>query len=150
MCYNNTGKGDVHGVEDDMARTVLVIEDDPASARLAKLILGSEGYQTVVASDGLQGLKMAQADPPDLILLDLMLPGQDGFEVLHRLRAGPRTADVPVVVVSAKAQATDKQAAAKIGADAYLTKPYRRTELLPLIRSVLSERPEKDESESLN
>ena len=118
MCYNDIGKGDVHGVEDDMARTVLVIEDDPASARLAKLILGSEGYQTVVASNGLQGFKMAQADPPNLILLDLMLPGQDGFEVLHCLRAEPRTADVPVVILSAKAHPTDKRWADRLGADA--------------------------------
>ncbi|MDY7079510.1 MAG: response regulator [Chloroflexota bacterium] len=122
-----------------MKPTILVIEDDPKSVRLVTLILHREGYQTVVATNGLQGLKIAQENPPDLILLDLMLPGMDGFEVLHRLRAEARTSDVPVIIISAKAQITDKQTAIKVGASAYLTKPYRRAELLPLIASLLSE-----------
>jgi CheY-like chemotaxis protein len=126
-----------------MPPTILVIEDDPKSVRLAELMLGGEGYQTVIASNGLQGLKVARTDPPDLILLDLMLPGLDGFEVLNRLRADPQTAGVPVVVVSAKAQSTDRQTATKIGANAYLTKPYRRAELLDVVGSLLSEREEE-------
>ncbi len=125
-----------------MKPTILVIEDDPKSARLVELILNREGYQTTIAPNGPQGLKMAQTTPPDLILLDLMLPGLDGFEVLRQLRAEPRTADVPVIVVSAKAQLTDKETAARIGANGYVTKPYRRAELLPLIRSELSVRTE--------
>ncbi|MFQ6100209.1 MAG: response regulator [Anaerolineae bacterium] len=126
-----------------MTPTILLIDDDPMVARLVQLTLEPEGYQLVVAPNGLQGLKMAQTDPPDLLLLDLMLPGQDGFEVLNRLRAEPRTADVPVIVVSSKSQPTDKHTATKIGANAYLTKPYRRAELLETIRSLLSERSEK-------
>lgn len=126
-----------------MKSTALLIEDDPTAARLMELMLSSEGYQLVVAQNGLQGLKMARANPPDLILLDLMLPGQDGFEVLHQLRAEPRTADIPVIIVSAKAQTTDMQTATKIGADAYLTKPYKRAELVSLVGSLLSKRPEK-------
>ena len=125
-----------------MKPTILLIDDDPMVARLVELSLESEGYQLAVAPNGLKGLKMAQTNPPDLILLDLMLPGQDGFEVLNRLRAAPRTADVPVVVVSSKSQPTDKQTAAKIGANAYMTKPYRRTELLSTIHSLLSEKAE--------
>jgi len=118
---------------------ILMIEDDPASARLMELMLQSEGYRIVIAPDGVQGLKIAQTDVPDLILLDLMLPGEDGFEVLRRLRAEPSTADLPVVVVSSKAQAIDRQVAADAGADAYLTKPYGRVELLSQIRSLLGE-----------
>ncbi|MBU0704954.1 MAG: response regulator [Chloroflexi bacterium] len=126
-----------------MKSTILLIEDDPGAARLAELILNSKGYQIVIASNGLQGLKLAQANPPDMILLDLMLPGQDGFEVLNLLRAEPRTADVPVIIVSSKSQLTDKQTATKIGADAYLAKPYKQAELLDLVHSLLRERPKK-------
>ena len=120
-----------------MKPTILVIEDDPMASRLVALMLGNAGYQVVSASNGLQGLEMAQDSPPDLILLDLMLPGPDGFDVLSQLRTEPRTASVPVIVVSSKSQHTDKQTAASIGANAYLTKPYKRAELLETIRSLL-------------
>ena len=126
-----------------MAQTILLVEDDPLSARLADLVLRSEGYEVIIAPNGLQALKIAQDAPPDLILLDLMLPGLDGFEVLNRLRAEPKTANVPVVVISSKSQPTDKQTAVKVGANAYLTKPYRKNELLEVARSLLSVKPEE-------
>ena len=122
-----------------MERTILLIEDDPLSARLVDLILKSEGHQVIIVRDGFQGLEVAQNTSLDLILLDLMLPGIDGFEVLRRLRADPETADVHVVVVSAKSQPADKERAAELGVDAYLTKPYRKVELLQVVRSLLSE-----------
>jgi len=126
-----------------MSQTILLIEDDPLSARLADLLLKSEGYQVVIAQNGLEGLNIARNNPPDLILLDLMLPGMDGFEVLNQLRADPQTADVRVAVVSSKAQPTDKETAAKIGADDYVTKPYRKAQLLEMVRSLISEQPER-------
>jgi CheY-like chemotaxis protein len=126
-----------------MAQTILLIEDDPLSARLADLVLKAEGYEVIIAPNGLQALKIAQDTPPDLIILDLMLPGLDGFEVLNRLRAEPRTVDVPVVVVSSKSQPTDKHTAVKVGANDYLTKPYRKNELVETVRSLLSARSEK-------
>jgi CheY-like chemotaxis protein len=122
-----------------MERTILLIEDDPLSARLVDLILKSEGHHVIITRDGFQGLAAAQNAPPDLILLDLMLPGIDGFEVLRQLREDPKTADVRVVIVSAKSQPADKERAAAFGVDAYLTKPYRKVELLKLVRSLLSE-----------
>ncbi|MBL7062785.1 MAG: response regulator [Anaerolineae bacterium] len=125
-----------------MEPTVLMIEDDAEGARLMKRTLGPRGYRVLVASDGLQGLEMAHADPPDLILLDLLLPGMDGLEILSRLRTDPQTADVPVVVISSSDQPTDQHTAAEIGADAYLIKPYGLAELLALLRSLLSERSE--------
>jgi len=125
-----------------MEPTVLMIEDDAEGARLMKLTLGPRGYWVLVASDGLQGLEMAHANPPDLILLDLLLPGMDGLEILSRLRTDPRTADVPVVVISSRDRPTDQHTAAEIGADAYLVKPYGLAELLALLRSLLSERSE--------
>jgi CheY-like chemotaxis protein len=122
-----------------MEQIILLIEDDPLSARLVDLILKSEGHQVIMVQDGYQGLEVARGSSPDLILLDLMLPGMDGFEFLRRLRADPRTADVRVVVVSAKSQPADKEKAAELGVAAYLTKPYRKVELLEVVRSLLSE-----------
>lgn len=122
-----------------MERTILLIEDDPLSARLVDLILKSEGHQVIMVQDGFQGLEIAQNASLDLILLDLMLPGIDGFEVLRRLRADPKTADLKVVVVSAKSQPADKEKAAEFGIDHYLTKPYRKVELLEVVRSLLGE-----------
>lgn len=119
--------------------TILLIEDDPLSARLADLILTFEGYEVTIASDGVKGLEMAKDACPDLVLLDLMLPGIDGLEVLTQLRACPKTAGARVVIVSSKAQVEDKEAAAEIGADAYLTKPYRKAHLLEVVRSLLVE-----------
>lgn len=87
-----------------MQSTILVIEDDPMASRLVELMLAHEGYQVVIAPNGLQGLEMAQTDPPDLVLLDLMLPGLDGLDVLSQLQAEPLTADIPVIVVSSKSQ----------------------------------------------
>ena len=125
-----------------MEPTVLMIEDDTEGARLMKLTLGPRGYRVLVASDGLQGLEMAHANPPDLILLDLLLPGMDGLEILSRLRTDPQTADVPVVIISSRDRPTNQHTAAEIGADAYLIKPYGLAELLALLRSLLSERSE--------
>jgi two-component system cell cycle response regulator len=122
-----------------MERTILLIEDDPLSARLVDLILKSEGHQVIMVQDGLRGLEIAQNASLDLILLDLMLPGIDGFEVLRRLRADRRTADLKVVVVSAKSQPADKEKAIELGIDHYLTKPYRKVELLEVVRSLLGE-----------
>ncbi|MFL7792069.1 MAG: response regulator [Anaerolineae bacterium] len=122
-----------------MERTILLIEDDPLSARLVDLILKSEGHQVIITRDGFEGLEVAKNTSLDLVLLDLMLPKMDGFEVLRQLRADPKTADVRVVIVSAKSQPADKERAAELGVNAYLTKPYRKVELLELVRSLLSE-----------
>jgi CheY-like chemotaxis protein len=103
-----------------------------------ELILGSQGYEAVVATNGREGLAAVRKDRFDLILLDLMLPEVDGFEVLHQLREDPELADVPVIVTSARARPTTKEEAAELGADFYLTKPYRKAELLDVIEGVLA------------
>jgi CheY-like chemotaxis protein len=120
-----------------MNPTILVIEDDPPAAHLLDILLGREGYQTLIALNGVEALEIVRTQPIDLILLDLMLPGLDGFEVLNRLRNDPRTATLPVAVISAKSQLSDKRAAARVGADAYLTKPYKNADLLVMVGSLL-------------
>lgn len=120
-----------------MDTTVLIIEDDPIAANLLQLILGRQGYRSMTAFDGLEGLKIARSEHIDLILLDLMLPGIDGFEVLTQLRADPKTADILVMIVSVKSEITDRRTAAKVGADAYLTKPYTAEEMVAKVNSLL-------------
>ncbi len=119
--------------------SILVIEDDPRSIRLMELILDSYGYQVVIARNGKEGLAAARRQPFDLILLDLMLPEVDGFEVLIELESDPALADIPVVVTSARARPTTKEEAMGLGADFYLTKPYRKAELLDVITTFLDE-----------
>ena len=120
-----------------MTPTVLVIEDDPRSVRLMELILGSQGYEAVMARNGREGLDAVRRQRFDVILLDLMLPEVDGFEVLRQLQGDPDLANVPVIITSARARPTTKEQAAKLGADFYLTKPYRKAELLDVIKSLI-------------
>src|SRR3972149_6100057 len=116
---------------------ILVIDDDQEVLQLLIIMLEHEGYQVSVAANGVQGLKIARNQRPDLVLLDLMLPGIDGFEVCSRLRKEPATATVPVLIVSAKSQQTDRAAGTKVGANGYLTKPYQRKELIAQVRMFL-------------
>ena len=120
-----------------MNKRILVIEDDPGNTRLMKYTLEKEGYQVVTAPNGLEGLRKAQLEEPDLIILDVMLPGIDGFEVCHRLRAELQTAHLPIIMLSAKAQEVDRATGLKVGADDYLTKPWQRFELLTKIATML-------------
>lgn len=126
-----------------MRPTVLVIEDDPLAARLLERQLEPEGYDVAIAHHGLEGLKLARTTPPSLVLLDLMLPGLDGFEVLSRLRSEPGTAGIPVIIVTAKSQATDRQTATRVGANAFLSKPFQRSELLDLVHSLVQAQEEQ-------
>jgi len=91
-----------------MDKKILIIEDDPSTSRLTKYTLQQEGYQVLTAANGLEGLRKASGEEPDLIVLDIMLPGIDGFEICRRLRAEPQTAKLPVLMVSAKAREIDK------------------------------------------
>lgn len=121
--------------------TILLIEDDQAAASLWEIALKREGYQVITAKDGLQGLKLAQAQRPDLVLLDLMLPGIDGFEICNRLRSDSVTADIPILIISAKSQESDKRTAFKLGATAYFVKPFAIKELIATIRETLIQKP---------
>ena len=120
-----------------MAEKILIIEDEAKIARFIELELAHEGYETDKAEDGRKGLELAESGVYDLVLLDIMLPGLNGLEVLRRLR---RTSDVPVIVLTARDAVMDKVSGLDMGADDYVTKPFAIEELLARIRLALRRR----------
>lgn len=121
--------------------TVLCIEDEPSMIDLVKIILNRRGYHVLGALGGAEGLEMARQQTPDLILLDLMMPDMDGWEVYHRLRADEAISNTPIVVVSAKASHIDQVLGLKVaGVQGYVTKPFSPSELVSRIEQVMAER----------
>jgi two-component system response regulator MprA len=123
---------------------VLVIEDDEAISDLLRRGLTYEGYKVSVAHDGNSGLLMARDAPPDLVVLDLMLPGLDGLEVCRRLRAAD---DVPILVLTARGTVSDRIAGLDSGADDYMVKPFSIDELLARVRALLRRQGPPEEKE---
>lgn len=113
---------------------ILVIDDEESIRNLVSSYLRPEGYEIYIANDGPSGLKAAQAYKPDLILLDIMLPGMDGIELLSRLR---RESDAYVIMLTAKSEETDKIVGLSVGADDYVTKPFSPRELVARIKAAL-------------
>jgi DNA-binding response OmpR family regulator len=120
------------------AGTVLIVEDDPSILRGLQMNLGLEGFRTVCAHDGDEGLTLARSHKPDVILLDLMMPKLSGIDVIKRLRVDDP--DTPVIVLSAKDQEGDKVLALSLGADDYVTKPFSIVEVIARIRVALRRR----------
>jgi two-component system response regulator MprA len=116
---------------------VLVVDDEDNIIELVRLGLRYEGFHVEVASDGEQGLTVAQRVNPDVIILDIMLPGIDGLEVCRRLRNNPTTSDIPVLMLTAKDEVSDRILGLQTGADDYLTKPFDFYELLERVRAIL-------------
>jgi len=120
-----------------IAKSILIIEDDPSFSRAINHIVEKEGYDVSTASNGMTGLRMVRENPPDLLILDVMLPGLDGFEICSQLRSDPPTAELPIIMLSAKGQETDRETGLKVGASEYLTKPVNRELLLETISRLL-------------
>ncbi|GMR09989.1 MAG: hypothetical protein BMS9Abin28_0810 [Anaerolineae bacterium] len=116
---------------------ILVVDDNPQAAILVEYALQEEGYEAIKALNGLEGLEIAKSEKVDLVILDVLLPGIDGFEVCHRLRSDPEMATIPVIMVSAKARDEDRATAMRIGADAYFAKPLGISELMEAIQNLL-------------
>ncbi len=119
----------------EMSKTrVLVIEDEESIASFVAMYLRKEGYEVDLAAAGAGGIKLAAKRPPQLVILDLMLPDMDGFEVCSRLR---RESDVPIIMLTARDAGTDKVVGLELGADDYVTKPFDPRELVARVKSVL-------------
>jgi diguanylate cyclase (GGDEF)-like protein len=120
-----------------MPESILVVDDDPDIARFVEVNLRSAGYDVSVASDGEEALEKVGLQRPDLVLLDVMMPRIDGFEVAHRLRRDPQTATTSIIMITAKALATDKVLGLTAGADDYIIKPFDPIELLARVKGTL-------------
>jgi two-component system alkaline phosphatase synthesis response regulator PhoP len=119
------------------ARKILIIEDERDILDLVRHYLEKEGFRTRTAADGAAGLTAVRQERPDLIVLDLMLPGMDGLELCKKLRADPAAALTPVIMLTAKADETDRIVGLELGADDYLTKPFSPKELVARVKALL-------------
>jgi two-component system alkaline phosphatase synthesis response regulator PhoP len=117
-----------------MNETILIIEDEPKVAQLARDYLEGGGFQVLAAADGTTGLAIARRERPELIVLDLMLPGMDGLDVCRVLR---RESDVPIIMLTARSEETDRLIGLELGADDYISKPFSPRELVARVRALL-------------
>ncbi len=119
-------------------KCILCVEDEPEMIDLMRLILGRRGFEVKGATGGIEGLNMIRQEPPDLILLDLMMPDMDGWEVYQQIKADEKTKHIPVIVVTAKAQSIDKVLGLHIAkVDDYITKPFSPQDLMNSVDRVL-------------
>jgi len=128
-----------------MAYKILVVDDEPTIVRLMEFILARQGHEMIVAVNGEEALEKIQSQRPDLVLLDIMMPRIDGYEVAQRLRADPATAALPIIMLSAKAQDEDIRKGVEVGIDEYITKPFTPDYLVQVVAKYLA-RLQKNEA----
>lgn len=116
---------------------ILIVEDERGLVQTLTWYFDRDGYETLVAHDGIEGLRKAQTVLPDLILLDIMLPGMDGLAICRELKAGERTRDIPVIMITAKSEESDQLVGYNMGADDYVTKPFSNKVLLQKVKVLL-------------
>lgn len=119
-----------------MPRKILAVDDEKHIVRLVQVNLERQGYQVVTANDGKEALQKVEEEHPDLLVLDVMMPYMDGFEVLQNLRRNPNTANIPVIMLTAKAQDQDVFRGWQSGVDCYLTKPFNPMELISFVKRI--------------
>ena len=127
-----------------MKETVLIVEDEKDIVKMLDYNLRKEGFRIFSANNGEDGLDMARRENPDLILLDLMLPEMDGLDVCKAVKNDAKTTHIPIIILTAKAQESDKVVGLELGADDYVTKPFSPRELIARIKAVLRRLKEKD------
>jgi CheY-like chemotaxis protein len=120
-----------------MAYKILVVDDEPPIVRLMEFILAREGYEMIVAVNGQEALERVNEEKPDLILLDIMMPRIDGYEVARTLRADPECCHIPIIMLSAKAQDDDVRKGMEAGVNEYITKPFHPQHLVITVRKYL-------------
>ncbi len=120
-----------------MARKILIVEDEREILDLVKLYLEKEGFRTLTAVNGMDGLKLARTEHPDLIILDLMLPEMDGIEVCKKVRGERATTTIPILILTAKAEESDQVIGLELGADDYVTKPFSPKALVARVKALL-------------
>jgi len=118
-------------------KRILIVDDSPTALMWQKLLLRLEEYETLTARDGVEGVRIARAERPDLILLDVSMPNMDGFEACRALRAAPETKDIPILMVTTHSEMGNVIAGFEAGCNEYLTKPLERAEYLTKVRSYL-------------
>jgi phosphate regulon transcriptional regulator PhoB len=123
---------------------ILIVEDEKDIVRMLEYNLKKEGFKTLSARDGEDAVSLSEKECPDLILLDLMLPGMDGLEVCKKLKSEKKTAAIPIIMLTAKSQESDKIVGLELGADDYVTKPFSPRELIARIKALLRRAKEKD------
>jgi len=126
-----------------MKEKILIVEDEKDIVKMLEYNLQKEGFKTLSVRDGEDALDAANREHPDIVILDLMLPGMDGLEVCKALKGGAKTARIPIIMLTAKAQESDKVIGLELGADDYMTKPFSPRELVARIKAVLRRMTEK-------
>ena len=121
-----------------MAKRVLLIEDEPNIIEAISFILSRDGWTVHTHADGATAVARVRATPPDLVILDVMLPGRSGYDILRELRADPATQALPVVMLTARGQARDRELATQLGASQFITKPFSNAEILASVRSLVT------------
>lgn len=120
-----------------MDKTILIVDDSPTEMRLVREALQKGGYRILTAVDGEEALEKAADENPSLIVLDVVLPKKNGFQVCRQLKTAPTTKDIKIIMVTSKSQDTDRFWGLKQGADAYMTKPFKEEELLGNIKKLI-------------
>lgn len=127
-----------------MKEKILIVEDEKDIRKMLDYNLEKEGYKTVITDDGEEAIRVVNKERPDLILLDLMLPGMDGLEVCKTLKKDTKTSSIPIIMLTAKTQESDKVVGLELGADDYVTKPFSIRELIARIKAVIRRMKEKE------
>src|SRR5579862_6075603 len=129
-----------------MPKKILAVDDERHIVRLVQVNLQRAGYEVVTAFDGKEALEKVESENPDLVVLDVMMPYMDGFEVLKTLRKDPRTRELPVIMLTAKAQDADVFRGWQSGVDCYLTKPFNPMELISFVKRIFNSIDQPDEN----
>ena len=119
-------------------KKILIVDDRSEVVELVKVTLEGEGYQTIDASDGREALEKIRKEKPDLILLDIVMPKMDGFEVLSKLKKDPKIKEIPIIMLTAKGQKLDQEKGKELGATGYIIKPFSPSALLKRIEEILA------------